>query len=189
MSKMPAFALLIALLPALVPGKSPPDGCALAYRLQQAELPQDIAVKTDRMTSDATKIAMDWWVARLSSPARPITWHTVEDSATCMIYIRFGWEEIGERSVLGHTYMPVSKRYHGLAIVKLVNPWIVAHEIGHVIGCAHGIGIMRAEYSPFDNRLWIDDYALRLASLVRLRASLIALPPASQTIADATLPD
>jgi len=189
MSKTPTFALLIALLPALVPGKSPPDGCALAYQLQQAELPQDIAVKTDRMTSDATKIAMDWWVARLSSPARPITWHTVEDSATCMIYIRFGWVDNFNTSVLGHTHMPVSKKYDGLAIVKLVNPWIVAHEIGHVIGCGHGVGVMRAEYSPYHDQLWIDDYALRLASLVRLRASVIAFPPASQTIADATLPD
>jgi len=27
------------------------------------------------MTSAATKIAMDWWVARLSTPARPITLH------------------------------------------------------------------------------------------------------------------
>jgi len=188
MSKTSAFALLFALLPALIAGKSPP-GCALAYQLQQAELPQDIAVKTDRTTSDATKIAMNWWVARLSSPARPITWHTVEDSAACMIYIRFEWEDFANKSVLGHTYMPVSKKYSGLAMVKLVNPWIVAHEIGHLIGCAHGVGVMRAEYASYDQRLWIDDHALRLASLRRLQASAIALPPASQTIADATLPD
>jgi hypothetical protein len=189
MSKTLPFALLITLLPALVSGKSPSPGCALAYRLQQVELPQDIAVKTDRMTSDATKIAMDWWVARLSSPARPITWHTVEDNATCMIYIRLGWENVLNKSALGYTYMPASEKYNGLATVKLVSPWIVAHEIGHLIGCGHGVGVMRAEYAPYDKRLWIDDHALRLASLVRLRASAITFPPASQTIADATLPD
>jgi hypothetical protein len=184
MPKMYLFALLITLFPTLVIGGNFPQTCALAYRLQQAELPEDIAVKTDRMTSASTKVAMDWWVARLSTPARPIAWHTVEDRANCMIYVRFGWVmPISPTSVQGYTYMPDNQRYDGLATVKLVNPWVVAHEIGHLVGCMHGLGVMRPQYVPYDNRLWIDDSALHFALLVRLRASGMAVPPDSLAFA------
>jgi hypothetical protein len=148
----------------------------LAYQLQQTELPQNIAVKTDRMTSAATKVAMDWWAARLSTPARPIEWHMVEDRAHCMIYIRYGWDGMmPHRSTQGYTYMPDNQSYDGLATVKLMNPWVVAHEIGHLIGCRHGRGVMRAHHIAYDERLWIDNDALHFALLVRVKASGIAV--------------
>ena len=56
------------------------------------ELSSDIALRVDPMTSAATKIAMDWWVARLSTPTRPITLHVVKDTNARMIYIRHGWD-------------------------------------------------------------------------------------------------
>jgi hypothetical protein len=53
----------------------------------------------------------------------------------------------------------------------LINPWVVAHEIGHLIGCRHGGGVMRTEYTTGEKRLWIDDDALHFAVLVRAKAS------------------
>ncbi len=178
MPKTFLFALLIVLFPTRVPGGN--SGCALAYQLQQAELPRDIAVKTDHRTSSATKVAMDWWTERLSTPARPIAWHWVEDQADCMIYIRYGLEGMMPRkSVAGYTYLPDNKRYDGIAIVKLPDPWVVAHEIGHLLGCMHADGIMRAEYDSDNARMWIDDRALHFALLVRVKAAQIAIRPDS----------
>jgi hypothetical protein len=174
MPKTFLFALLIVLFPTLVPGGN--SGCALAYQLQQADLPQDIAVKADRMTGPAAKVAMDWWAERLSTPGRPITWHWVEDQADCMICIRYGWEGMMTRkSVAGYTYLPDNKHYDGMAIVKLLNPWVVAHEIGHLLGCLHGGGVMRPEYEYDEVRMSIDDRALHFALLVRVKASQIAI--------------
>jgi hypothetical protein len=174
MSKTFLFALLIVPFPTLILAGN--SGCALAYRLQQAELPQDIAVKADHLTSPATKVAMDWWAERLSTPARPITWHWVEDRANCMIYIRYGWEAMMPRKIVqGYTYLPDNKHYDGVATVKLPDAWVVAHEIGHVLGCTHGSGVMRAEYEHERARMWIDDRALHFALLVRVKASLIAI--------------
>jgi hypothetical protein len=173
MPKTFLFALLIVLFPTLVPGGN--SGCGLAYQLQQAELPQDLAVKADHMTTPAAKVAMDWWAERLSTPARPITWHWVEDQADCMIYIRYGWEAMmPRRTVAGYTYLPDNKHYDGMAIVKLPNPWVVAHEVGHLLGCLHGDGVMRPEYE-YNTRMWIDDRTLHFALLVRVKASLIAI--------------
>jgi hypothetical protein len=114
---------------------------------------------------------MDWWAARLSTPARPITWHPVEDRNACMIYIRYGWEGMMPRkTVQGYTHLPYHKQYDGLATVNRLDAWVVAHEIGHLVGCIHGNGIMRAEYRQ-DRPFRIDDEALHFAQLVRLRAS------------------
>jgi hypothetical protein len=175
MSKTLYVALAIAVFPALVIGKNPSEVCALANQLQQAELPQDIAVRTDRMTSAATKIAMDWWTTRLSTPARPITWHVVVDAPDCMIYIRFGWDNMtANKPIEGYTHMPNDRKFDGLAVIKRVDPWVIAHEIGHLIGCAHGLGVMRREYAAGKTDLWIDDNALHYALLIRLKASGVA---------------
>ena len=77
------------------------------------------------------------------------------------------------KTVQGYTYLPYHQRYDGLATVNRLDAWVVAHEIGHLIGCIHGSGVMRTEYhegGPF----WIDDEALHFARLVRLRASGMA---------------
>jgi len=173
MSRILPVALLITVFPAFAAGKRP--ACGLANQLQQPEIPLDIAVKADHRTAAATKTAMDWWAARLSTPARPITWHSVEDQSACMIYIRYGWEGMMPRkTVQGYTYLPYHKRYDGLATVNRLDAWVVAHEIGHLIGCIHGgSGVMRAEYHE-DGPFWIDDEALHFARLVRLRASGMA---------------
>lgn len=169
------FVLLLTLFPMLAMGKDPPGSCALAYRMQLAELPRDIAVKTDKLTSEATEIAMDWWTARLSTPGRPVTWHAVDSLDECMIYIRYGGANMMFRvSLAGYTHTPAYWPYDGVATVKLRKAWVVAHEIGHLIGCQHGVGVMRAEYIPEDNRLWVDDRALHYALLVRLKVSGIA---------------
>jgi hypothetical protein len=140
--------------------------------MQQAELPQDIAVKADPLTSGATKIAMDWWVARLSTPVRPTTWHTVQGLDECMIYIRHGWENMmSNNSAAGYTHLPDSENYDGIATVKLVGAWVVAHEVGHLIGCRHGGGVMRKDFTSGDQRLWIEDSALHFALLARIKAS------------------
>jgi hypothetical protein len=171
MPKIRLFVYLLWLLPALINAKSHPQSCGLAYQMQQVELPLDIAVKVDSMTSAATKIAMDWWAARLSTPARPITWHTVDNLDECMIYIRHGWEcQMHTRSTAGYTHTPDYRKYDGLATVRLLDAWVVAHEIGHLIGCRHGTGVMRADYIWADRRLWIDDDALHFAQLVRMKA-------------------
>jgi hypothetical protein len=175
MSKILPIVLLITILPAFAAGKSP--ACGLASQLQQPEIPLDIAVKADHRTAAATRTAMDWWAARLSTPARPITWHPVEDWAACMIYIRYGWEGMMPRkTVQGYTYLPYHERYDGLATVNRLDAWVVAHEIGHLIGCIHGNGVMHAEYHEGGAPLWIDDEALHFARLVRLRASGMRLP-------------
>jgi hypothetical protein len=187
MPKTFLFALLIVLFPTLLPGGN--SGCALAYQLQQAELPQDIAVKADHMTGHASKVAMDWWAERLSAPARPITWHWVEDQADCMIYIRYGWERMMPRkTVAGYTYLPDNKHYDGMAIVKLPDPWVVAHEIGHLLGCMHADGIMRAEYDSGNAPMWINDRALHFALLVRVKAAQIAIRRGSLAQARSSLP-
>lgn len=164
------FALL--LVPVLANARNQPQSCGLALRMQQAELPQDIAVKIDSTTSAATRIAMDWWVARLSTPAQPITWHTVETLDECMIYIRHGWDNMmSKRSAAGYTHMPDHQEYDGVATVRVLEAWVVAHEIGHLIGCRHGTGVMRADYTSVNEPLWIDDDALHFALLVRTKAS------------------
>jgi hypothetical protein len=166
------FVLLFLLLPVLAKARNQLQSCGLAYQMQQTELPSDIAVRVDPMTSAVTKIAMDWWVGRLSTPTRPVTWHVVEDREDCMIYIRHGLSNIiFKPSTAGYTHMPDHERYDGVAIVMLINPWVVAHEIGHLIGCRHGGGVMRAEYTTGEKRLWIDDDALHFAVLVRAKAS------------------
>jgi hypothetical protein len=166
------FVLLLTLFPMFAIGKDPPGSCALAYRMQRAELPRDIAVKTDKLTSEATTIAMNWWTARLSTPARPVTWHVVDSLDECMIYIRYGGANMMFRvSLAGYTHMPGYSPYDGIATVKFGKAWVVAHEIGHLIGCQHGVGVMRAAYIPEDNRLWIDERALHYALLVRLKVS------------------
>src|SRR5690348_5465612 len=110
MSKVLPIVLLITVFTAFAAGKSP--ACGLAYQLQQPEIPLDIAVKADQRTAAATRTAMDWWAARLSTPARPIIWHPVEDRNTCMIYIRYGWEGMMPRKMAqGYTYLPYHKRY------------------------------------------------------------------------------
>ena len=169
MIRLLLFALL--LLPCLANARNQTLGCGLAYRMQQAELPQDIAVKVDGQTSGPTKIAMDWWVARLSTPVHPVTWHTVENLNDCMIYIRQGLNEsMPTRLARGYTYTPDHSKYSGIATVSLWNAWVVAHEIGHLIGCEHGAGVMRAVHTPTDERLWINDDALHVALLVRIKA-------------------
>jgi hypothetical protein len=140
--------------------------------MQQTELPQDIAVKVDALTSGATRIAMDWWVARLSTPVRPTTWHTVQGLDECMIYIRHGWENMmSKKSAAGYTHLPDHQKYDGIATVKIIDVWVVAHEIGHLIGCRHGAGVMREDYTSGNERLWIDDSALHFALLVRKKVS------------------
>ncbi len=172
MQKTCLFVLALFLLPILVKAKNQNGSCGLAYQMQQRELPQDIAVKVDSMTSDATRIAMDWWVARLSLPSRPTTWHTVERRNDCMIYIRHGWDNMmSTRSAAGYTRMPDDEQYDGIATVKLLDAWVVAHEIGHLIGCRHGAGVMRAHYTAEDEQVWIDDDALHFALLVRIKVS------------------
>src|SRR3954470_534261 len=94
MPKTCLSVLTLLLSAALLNARNSSKPCGLAYQMQQAELPQDIAVKADPLTSGATKIAMDWWVARLSTPVRPTTWHTVQGLDECMIYIRHGWENM-----------------------------------------------------------------------------------------------
>lgn len=166
------FLSALLLLPVLANANNQPRSCGLAYRMQQAELPQDIAVRVDRQTSGPTKIAMDWWAARLSTPAHAVTWHTVENLDDCMIYIRQGlYGSMPTRLARGYTYTPDHSKYSGVATVSLWNAWVVAHEIGHLIGCAHGAGVMRALHTPADERLWIDDDALHVALLVRIKAS------------------
>jgi hypothetical protein len=168
------FLLPLLLAPVLASATNHSESCGLAYQMQQAELPQDIAVKVDSMTGAATKIAMDWWVARLSTPTRPGRWHTVEKLDECMIYIRHGWDNMmSKRSSAGYTHMPDHEKYDGVATVKLLDAWVVAHEIGHLIGCRHGTGLMRKDYTSGDKRLWIDDDALHFALLVRKKASRV----------------
>ena len=173
------FVLLLTLVPMLAVGKNPAESCALADEMQEAELPGDIAVKADKLTSEATKAAMNWWTARLSTPARPLRWHAVDSLDECMIYIRYGGANMMFRaSLAGYTHMPAYWPYDGIATVKVGKAWVVAHEIGHLIGCQHGVGVMRAQYIPEDNRLWIDDHALHYALLVRLKVS--GFPPAAR---------
>jgi hypothetical protein len=125
------------------------------------------------MTSAATKIAMDWWVARMSTPAQPITWHVVKDGNACMIYIRHGWDGMIDKTLTAaYTHTPDCEKYDGIAMIFLINPWVVAHEIGHLIGCRHGAGVMRVEYIPGEERrLWIDEDALHFALLIRRKAA------------------
>ncbi|HTF45627.1 MAG TPA: hypothetical protein VK641_17100 [Terriglobales bacterium] len=164
---------ILLLLPAVAEARYQSQSCGLAYQMEQIELPGDIAVKVDPMTSAATKIAMDWWVGRLSTPERPVTWHIVEDRDECMIYIRHGWDGMVDRTLTAaFTHTPGCPKYDGIAMIFLINPWVVAHEIGHLIGCRHGVGVMRVEYKKWDERrLWIDNDALHFAGLVRGKAS------------------
>jgi hypothetical protein len=182
---MPAsrlFVLLFLFLPVFAKARNQPQSCGVAYQMQQIELPSDIAVRVDPMMSAATKIAMDWWVARLSTPPRPITWHVVDDSGDCMIYIRHGWDNMRyKKSTAAYTHTPDHEKYDGVAIVILINPWVVAHEIGHLIGCRHGVGVMRAEYTTGEKRLWIGDDALHFALLIREKASRRRSQQYSQT--------
>jgi hypothetical protein len=172
MPRICLFVLALPLLPVLVHAKSQNEPCGLAYEMQQAELPQDIAIRVDSMTSAVTGIAMNWWAARLSTPARPTTWHIVEKPADCMMYIRHGWDNMmSRRSAAGYTHMPDHQKYDGVATVKLLDAWVVAHEIGHLIGCRHGSGVMHADYVAGKELLWIDDDALHFALLVRIKAS------------------
>ena len=163
--------LLFLLFAVLAQARNQRQSCGLAYRMQQTELPSDIAVKVDHMTSAATAIAMDWWVDRLSTPARPVTWHVVEDRYDCMIDIRHSWHStMAKESMAAYTHTPDYLKYDGVAIIMLINPWVVAHEIGHLIGCRHGAGVMREVYTG-EKRLWIDDDALHFALLIRVKAS------------------
>ena len=165
------FVLLFLLFAVLAKARNQPQSCGLAYQMQQIELPDDIAVRVDPMTSAATKVAMDWWAARLSTPARPITWHVVEDRDDCMIDIRHSWYSMmATTSMAAYTHTPDYPKYDGVAIIMLINPWVVAHEIGHLIGCRHGAGVMREVYTGGE-RLWIDDDALHFAVLIRGKAS------------------
>jgi hypothetical protein len=176
------FVFALTLLPVLVNAKNQNRSCGLAYQMQQSELPRDIAVKVDSMTGGATRIAMDWWVARLSRPARPTKWHTVERLDDCMIYIRHGWDNMmSKRSAAGYTRMPDDERYDGIATVKLLDAWVVAHEIGHLIGCRHGSGVMRADYTSQDEQLWIDNDALHFALLVRIKVEAARIPQSWRT--------
>jgi hypothetical protein len=66
-----------------------------------------------------------------------------------MIYIRHQWDKMtANKSKGGYTRVPDSDKYDGVATIIFINPWVVAHEIGHLIGCRHGAGIMR--------ETWID---------------------------------
>jgi hypothetical protein len=67
---MPAgrlFVLLFLLLPFVAEARHQPQACNLAYQMQQMELPGEIAVRVDPMTSAATKIARMW--SRIRTPA------------------------------------------------------------------------------------------------------------------------
>ncbi len=177
------FVLLFWLSPFVAEARYQPQACGLAYQMQQLELPRDIAVRVDPMTSAETKIAMDWWVARLSTPARPLTWHVVKDRNGCMIYIRHGWDGMVDKTfTAAYTHTPDCEKYDGIAMVFLINPWVVAHEIGHLIGCRHGTGVMRLEYIPGEERrLWIDGDALHFALLIRGKAASRASQHQSRT--------
>jgi hypothetical protein len=166
------FVLPFLLWPVVAEARYQSQACDLAYQVQQMEIPSDIAVRVDPMTSAATKIAMDWWAARLSTPARPIRWHVVRDRS-CMIYIRHGWDGMVDKTLTAaYTHTPDCEKYDGIAMIFLINPWVVAHEIGHLIGCRHGAGVMRVEYIPGEERrLWIDEDALHFALLIRGKAA------------------
>jgi hypothetical protein len=169
----PLGAIVLLVLPLFAEAKEQPRACRLSYQMQQPELPSDIAVKVDFMALAATRIAMDWWTVRLSTPARPVTWHVVENTDDCMIYIRHQWDRMtANKSKGGYTRVPDSDKYDGVATIIFINPWVVAHEIGHLIGCRHGAGIMRETWMDYA-RLSIDDDALHVALLARYKASTL----------------
>jgi hypothetical protein len=53
-----------------------------------------------------------------------------------MIYIRHGWDGMIDKTLAAaYRHTPDHEKYDGVAMIFLINAWVVAHEIGHLIGC------------------------------------------------------
>ena len=152
--------------------------CALAHEMERPKLPVDVAVKYDGQLKDATTAAMNFWAARLG-----VSWHPVKGMDDCHIYVQGSLVEQGPNvrglasRELGFARIPGDPKYDGIAKVVIRGQYVsagnlagvVAHEIGHLIGCQHGLGIMGAVQT--DDSLTINDYALTYASAVRFSAA------------------
>lgn len=150
--------------------------CALSGDIEHANLPQDIAVKSDMPLRDVTAQAMDFWVSKLGRPGRPITWHAVKDFSDCMIYVKRELQQASMPSYQAHgmALSPGAPGFFGVATVSEVNAWVVAHEIGHLLGFKHADrGVMqelRDPQHPEMDRLLIDDFSVAYARAYRLAA-------------------
>ena len=148
-----------------------PHGCLLAPALEQTQLPSDIAVHTDSTLKPFTTEAMNFWVARLSAPRHPITWHYVKDLNECNLYVQHGFDNMMDHeSSSGNSRMPGDPLYTGIARVTRYDSFVVAHEIGHLFGFQHGEGLMRPVRNPKDERLWVPDAAVHYAAIERTAA-------------------
>lgn len=164
------FLLAAALL--VIPAIAKPHGCLLAPAMEQAQLPSDIAVRTDAILKPFTTEAMDFWVARLSTPGHPITWHFVKDLSQCNLYVQRSRVDMMDHSyAAGEARLPGDPLYDGIARAGRFNTFVVAHEIGHLLGFKHGEGVMRPVHDPKDEKLEVSDWAVHYAGLRRTAAA------------------
>lgn len=165
-------------------------GCTLAPELETSRIPVDIAVKYDAGLDAQVAEAMDLWTTRLSAvELRTITWHRVNGSA-CMIDIRLVSpgslrnldDKETEYNAVGIAHTPASARYDGEILITKPLAWIIAHEIGHTLGCEHAqTGVMQAVHRNNIVRLEISDAELYLARVARIQARLRILADTKTT--------
>lgn len=177
-----AIIVLLSVSAPAFAGRHDFDACALASQLAAPRLPDDIAVMYDASLDASVHQAMDFWTARLSGvEKRPFVWHRVDSPADCMIHVHMvsqlvllandDAQDVNIHTV-GLAYMPGAPKYNGIVLVSEVWPWAIAHEIGHLLGCAHSnSGIMQPEHNTGESApMSISAYEVAASRVVRLQA-------------------
>jgi hypothetical protein len=124
---MPAVRLLrffFCYCPFVLEARHQPQACDLAYKMQQMELPSDIAVRVDPMTSAATKIAMDW--AGGSSEHSDATHYAASSQGYERLQdLHPAWIRRHDRQTrtADYTHTPDGEKYDGIKMIFLTTPW------------------------------------------------------------------
>jgi len=157
---MKYFMILALTLPLSYGAVKP---CKNAAMLENSTLPHDIAVKIDGRLRNNAVPALDFWAARMG-----FTWHEVKTD--CEIYIQYALPTtLLHGDTLGQTQLPTLHHSTGVALISKNNEWIIAHEIGHLLGFTHSVSGLMMAAKPEKPELVVSDFDVTYSASIRGR--------------------